>query len=81
MGVGNADIRAKRLGRCELNFGIGKANVTLIGSADRYKLDVEKGIGKVTVDDSEYGSNTVIGNGENILDIECGIGEVNVSFK
>ena len=81
MGVGNADIRAELLGRCELNFGIGKANVTLIGSADSYKLDVEKGIGKVTVDDSEYGSSTVIGNGENILDIECGIGEVNVSFE
>jgi hypothetical protein len=32
-------------------------------------------------DDDEGKLAPFLGNGENILDIECGIGEVNVSFK
>ena len=81
MGVGDAQIRTELLGQCELNFGIGKASITLLGGAENYKLDIEKGIGRVTVGGEEQHGSTVYGIGNTLVDIECGIGEVNVSFE
>lgn len=81
MGVGNMEIRAELLGQCELNLGIGNTRLSLIGSSDAYKLDIEKALGRLTVDGTEYSGSTVIGTGDAKIDIECGIGEVSVSFE
>ena len=81
MGVGDVEIRAEMLGGCELDFGMGKASLTLLGGAENYRLDIEKGLGRMTVDGREYGHSTVIGNGKSAVDVECGIGEVSVKFE
>lgn len=81
MGMGELNLTAAVLGDSDLNFGVGESNVTLIGSKDDYKVDIEKGIGTITVDGkpvTDFGSS---GNGQNHIEIEGGVGTVNLSFK
>lgn len=81
MGVGQLNLTSALTGHCQLDLGVGESNITLIGNKDDYKLDLEKGIGNISVDGknvSDYGSS---GNGTNKVDINGGIGAINVNFK
>ena len=80
MGVGQLNLTAALSGNCQLELGVGKSNITLIGNKDDYALDLEKGIGNISVDGkdvSDYGSS---GNGMNRVEINGGIGEIRVRF-
>ena len=64
-----------------MDLGVGESNITLLGSKENYKLELEKGMGNISVDGvnvSDYGSS---GNGENKVEISGGIGSINVSFN
>lgn len=81
MGMGELNLSAAVLGESDLKFGVGESNVTLIGSKDDYKVDIEKGLGSITVDGktvTDYGSS---GNGQNHIEIEGGVGTVNLKFQ
>jgi len=81
MGMGELDLTATLLGRSELDFGVGEANITLIGNKDEYKMNIEKGLGSITVDGkvvSDYGSS---GNGQNSINIDGGVGAINLMFR
>ena len=81
MGMGELNLTAALLGDSDLNFGVGESNVTLIGSKDDYKVDIEKDIGNITVDGktvTDFGSS---GNGKNYIEIEVGIGTINLKFQ
>ena len=81
MGIGELNLRAAVLGESDLKFGVGESNVTLIGSKDDYKVDVEKGLGSISVDGknvSDFGSS---GNGQSHIHIEGGIGAVHIVFQ
>lgn len=80
MGVGQLNLTAALTGDCQLDLGVGESNITLIGNQDDYKLDLEKGIGNISVDGkpvSDYGSS---GNGTNRVQINGGIGSIHVDF-
>ena len=81
MGMGELNLTAAVLGDSDLKFGVGESNVTLIGSKDDYKVDIEKGLGSITVDGkivTDYGSS---GNGQNHIEIEGGVGAVNLKYQ
>ncbi len=81
MGLGQLNLTAALTGDCNLDSGVGEMNVTLLGSKDDYELDIEKGIGNITVDGknvTDYGSS---GNGANEVDIHGGVGAINVRFN
>ena len=81
MGIGELNLTAAVLGESDLKFGVGESNVTLIGSKDDYKVDIEKGLGNVTVDGenvTDFGSS---GNGQNHIKFEGGIGTINLKFQ
>lgn len=81
MGMGELNLTAAVLGDSDLKFGVGEYNVILIGSKDDYKVDIEKGIGSITVDGktvTDFGSS---GNGQNHIEIEGGIGTINLKFQ
>lgn len=81
MGVGELNLTGALLGTSTLNFGIGQSNVNIIGIKDNYKLEVEKGIGSVTID-GENISNIVIGtSGQNSVIIKGGVGSININFQ
>ena len=81
MGMCELNLRAAVLGESDLKFGVGESNLTLIGSKDDYKVDVEKGLGSISVDGknvSDFGSS---GNGQSHIHIEGGIGAVHIVFQ
>ena len=81
MGMGELNLSAAVLGESDLKFGVGESNVTLIGSKDDYKVDIEKGLGNITVDGktvTDFGSS---GNGQNHIEIEGGVGTINLKFQ
>ena len=81
MGMGELDLSVALLGNSDLKFGVGESNLTLIGSKDDYKVDVEKGLGSISVDGknvSDFGSS---GNGQSHIHIEGGIGAVHIVFQ
>ena len=81
MGMGELNLTATVLGESDLKFGVGESNVTLIGSKDDYKVDIEKGLGNITVDGktvTDFGSSV---NGQNHIEIEGGVGTINLKFQ
>ena len=81
MGVGQLNLTAALTGNCSLDSGVGEMNVTLLGNKEDYKLDLEKGIGNISVDGDNISGNGNIGNGTNEVEIHGGIGAINVKFK
>ena len=81
MGMGELNLTAAVLGESDLKFGVGESNVTLIGSKDDYKVDIEKGLGNVTVDGENVIDFGSIGNGQNHIKFEGGIGTINLKFQ
>ena len=81
MGMGQLNLTAALTGDSELELGVGESNITLLGSKDDYELDIEKGIGNITVDGknvTDYGSS---GRGANEVEIHGGVGAINVRFN
>ena len=81
MGVGQLNLTSALTGNCQLDLGVGESNITLIGSKENYKLDLEKGLGNISIDGvnvSDYGSS---GNSTNKVEIDGGVGSINVEFK
>lgn len=81
MGVGQFNLSAAILGKSEFDLGIGESNITLIGDKNDYSVDIEKGVGGITVDGKSLSEYDNFGNGQNIIDISGGIGAVNLRFK
>lgn len=80
MGVGELNLTAALLGSSELTFGVGESNLTLLGSKDDYRVEVEKGLGNITVDGKSVTDFGNSGSGENHVEIEGGIGRIDLRF-
>ena len=81
MGVGELNMTAALLGNNELNFGIGESNLTVLGNKSNYRIDIEKGLGTVTIDGKTVTDFGTSGGGQHSLEIETGIGALNLKFQ
>lgn len=81
MGVGELNLTAALLGECDLSFGVGESNVTLLGNKEDYSLEVEKGLGTVTVDGETVSRFKTVGSGQRIVEIQGGVGAINLMFQ
>ena len=77
MGLGNVDIKASLTGNNKIDMGMGNLSIDLIDSVNNYRFDIEKGIGSVSID-GEGKSNGVYGNGATFIEIDGGIGSINI---
>ncbi|MGN0570050.1 MAG: DUF4097 family beta strand repeat-containing protein [Candidatus Fimenecus sp.] len=80
MGVGELRFTSALKGDCDLDMGVGAAHLTLIGSADDYRIELDKGVGAATLDGENLPDGAVRGNGINEIDIEGGVGEIRIAF-
>ena len=81
LGAGKLDMTAALLGQSEINFGVGESKLTLLGQKEDYKLEIQKGLGSITVDGETLIDAYHSGNGKNHVKIEGGIGAANVIFQ
>lgn len=81
IGAGEANVNARLLGDSKIEVGVGNLNLNLLGSKKLYKLKLEKGIGEVRVDGSLIENDSTVGNGNNYIRIEGGIGSIKVNYE
>lgn len=75
MGVGKVTITSKLVGNSEIDAGVGELNLILLGKD--YNINVEKGIGSVKIDGNNV---TTYNNGNKKIDIDGGVGSINIDF-
>ena len=80
LGLGVLDLTGKLLGNTSIDGGVGSIKLNLLGNKDDYKFDIEKGIGRVTIDDTSY-NTTIVGEGSNLIKLETGVGGATILFK
>ena len=80
LGVGVLTLTGQLLGNTKIDGGVGNINLTLLDTKDNYKFVIEKGLGKVTIDGTNY-SSTTVGEGTNLIQLDTGIGSTTISFK
>lgn len=81
MGMGEFNLKAALTGDCELEFGVGESNLVLIGKMEDYTVNIEKGIGAITVNGKETSDFGCSGSGNNRIEIEGGVGAINLLFQ
>ncbi len=81
MGVGKLDYRAEITGESEIDCGMGGVDLILLGGEENYSVDLDKGLGLVSVNGVSYNDGIDYGDGENKLDINGGVGEIKVNFE
>ena len=79
--VGKLDLRTALTGKSELKMGVGGAEVTLLGAKEDYTLELEKGVGKFTIDGKEVTEFGLSGNGPNHVELSGGVGLLNLKFE
>lgn len=79
IGMGETIINGKILGNSEIECGTGRLELNIPDIKENYTLYLSKGIGTINIDDESV-SNGVIGNGINRVNIDGGIGEIDVNF-
>lgn len=80
VGVGKTSICAKLLGNNQIESGIGELDLVLLEVEDGYKYKIEKGIGSISYNKKDIGSSS-FGQGQNLIDIEGGIGSIKISDR
>lgn len=81
IGVGEVKITSNITGNSSISSGVGKLSLNLLNTFDNYRFEVNKGIGKVTINDTEVEDNSTLGTGSNTIKLDGGIGEIVVKFK
>lgn len=80
LGVGETDLRAALTGDNNIDHGIGSLFLELCGDKESYKVIIDKGIGKATVDGDEVEDGYTTGEGDNTVKIDGGIGNMRLNF-
>lgn len=78
MGVGELSLSSKITGDSDIDAGIGKIRLNLIGTD--YKIKVDKGIGSSIINGQSIKDETYYGNGMNIINIDGGVGNIDISY-
>lgn len=76
MGVGELSLSSKITGNSEIDAGVGKIKLNLMGTD--YKIKVDKGVGSATINGESVKTNTYYGVGNNIIDIDGGVGSIQI---
>lgn len=80
-GVGEVTINSKITGISKIDCGVGNINIKLIGNKEDYKIKTSKGIGTIKINNEIQTSDNIYGKGNNIIDLDGGVGSINVNFQ
>lgn len=80
-GAGKLFLTAKLVGNSEINSGVGEVNLSLLGLKEEYRIKIDKGIGTAKIDGEDVKNNTYYGEGSSFVDIDGGIGSIQISFQ
>ena len=81
MGVGEVNLAASLTGKNEINAGVGNLNIDLQGEKESYKIQADKGLGSVKIDEKEIADRETFGDGENYIEVDGGVGKIDIDFE
>lgn len=81
LGIGKATINSSLYGFNEIDGGIGELIVNLIGTENNYQINCTKALGKITLNNEKIKSDTRYGNGNNLIEINGGIGNIDINYS
>lgn len=79
LGVGEINIDADITGTSSIECGVGSLKLNLNYPSSMYKLDLEKGLGEISVNGNKILKNTLIGDGDNYIKVEGGVGSIKIN--
>ena len=65
----------------QIDCGVGDVELELTGDAEKYAIHTEKGIGDIKINDSSVADDSTTGNGENKINIEGGVGSIDIKMS
>ena len=80
-GVGKLVYSGDLTGNAQIDCGVGDVELELTGDAEKYAIHTEKGIGDIKINDSSVADDSTTGNGENKIDIEGGVGSIDIRMS
>ena len=81
VGVGKFTLNSKLTGNTDIDAGVGELNINILGFIEDYKIRVEKGIGSAKLNNQDLKNEKVYGTGINTIDIDGGVGSINITTK
>ena len=78
--MGNFNFDGKINESIYINNNIGDITLMVNDNIENYKIKINKGIGKVEIDNKEVSDNKIVGTGLNFINISGGIGTITVNF-
>lgn len=81
-GFGEIKIKGKLTGNNVIKCGIGRIELNLDGDEEDYSYKLKSVLGDVVINDRSYShvNKDIDNNADNLLEIECGIGNIHVDF-
>ncbi|MBB2182341.1 DUF4097 family beta strand repeat protein [Lachnospiraceae bacterium MD1] len=82
-GVGSVEINGAIYGDNYINCNVGNVKLELDGEEEDYSYDIDAGIGSIRIDGDQYhsiGKRISNNNADNNIELECGIGNIEISF-
>ncbi len=83
-GVGEVKISGTVLKKAEADCGVGKITMALAGNEEDYDYEISCGLGSVSINGKSYSSSTekeIDNNAGNKIDLNCGVGEIEVTVE
>ena len=80
MGIGKLSLTSKLTGMNKIDSGIGKVEMSLLGTLEDYQIILDKGLGTATIDGNNMSSNTYYGTGSNKIDMDGGVGNIQIEL-
>lgn len=81
MGIGEVNLSCKLTGKTDINAGVGNLNINLQGAKESYKIKADKGIGTIKIDGRDISNSETYGNGDSYIDVDGGIGNIDIEFQ
>lgn len=80
IGIGKITLMSTVTGNNDIDAGIGDLDLNLIGNSYDYKIKVNKGIGNAALAGEKIVNDSYYGEGSNIINIDGGIGNININY-
>lgn len=80
-GIGGFVFNGLVTGECEISSGIGESDITILGKKSDYSLNIEKGIGSITVDGEKISELKTNDGKAGSIEIDGGIGTIDLKFE
>lgn len=81
VGVGKFTLNSKLTGSTKIDAGVGELNMNILGSIEDYEIRVDKGIGSAKLNNQDMKNERIYGTGINSIDIDGGVGSINITTK